>query len=116
LYNSKTFNQEIYDSSRIFKESWLIYQSFYAELPKTYSSKLQITTVTDATDWVQFGQSTNTDTLTNFVYGEPGSSSWNNYPTKYKFVGMVLSLDTSVTEVSRQTYDVLRMLGDVGGL
>ncbi len=43
------------------------------------------TTVNDATDWFQFGQSTS-DTFYNFDIGELTSSSWNKYPTKYKFI------------------------------
>ncbi len=50
------------------------------------------TTVNDATDWFQFGQSTS-DTLYDFDIGELTSSSWNKYPTMYKFIGVHLEMD-----------------------
>ena len=78
-------------------------------------STLKFTTVSDATDWVQFGKSTS-NTLYDFSLGDLMISIWNKFPTNYKYISFEILIDTTVTKVLRQIYDVLHMLGDVGGL
>ncbi len=115
LYNAQSFNPTSYNSSRILNEARLLKFSFLADSPKQYGSALKFTTVIDQTDWIQFGQSTSV-TLTDLNLGDLLTSSWTNFPTKYKFIGFSILIDPTVTETSRQIYDTLHMLGDVGGL
>lgn len=43
-------------------------------------------------------------------------SSWQNWPTKYKFIGTEILLSFDVMHTSRTTYDLLALAGDIGGL
>ena len=50
------------------------------------------------------------------VYGQAFASSWNSYPERYKFTGFDLYLDLDLYMISRTSYDVLNLTGDIGGL
>ena len=43
-------------------------------------------------------------------------SSWINYPTHYKFIALGFYVDSSHNVITRQTYDILTFLSDLGGL
>ena len=75
------------------------------------------TAVSDETDWVQFGQSSEVD-LWEFELGTNlKSSSWRNFTEgKYKFMGFDLLINQDVTVIDRKIYDSLSLLGEVGGL
>ena len=42
-------------------------------------------------------------------------SSWTQYPEKYKFVGLYIRLDDHMKETVRRTYDLVDLIGSVGG-
>jgi hypothetical protein len=44
------------------------------------------------------------------------ATSWQNFPTKYKFIGVQINPSFDLAVYSRQTYDILKLIGDVGGL
>lgn len=51
----------------------------------------------------------------------PMASAWNTHPTTranglYKFFSVELNLHQQKRIITRQTYDLLQFLGDVGGL
>lgn len=48
--------------------------------------------------------------------GQNYASSWTSYPDRYKFTGFDLYFDLNLYTVERSTYDILQLLGDVGGL
>jgi hypothetical protein len=48
--------------------------------------------------------------------GEMNFSGWIDFPTKYKFTGMEILLDFNVKMIQRSSYDILSLLGDIGGL
>lgn len=43
-------------------------------------------------------------------------SAWINYPLRYKFIGVEVLLNFDKTIIDRNTYDILRFFGDLGGL
>lgn len=50
------------------------------------------------------------------VVGAPFISTWNEFPHRYKIAGLQINLSHDLNIYSRQTYDVLMFLGEVGGL
>jgi hypothetical protein len=43
-------------------------------------------------------------------------SSLNRFPASYMLIGMWFSFEPNLIVTSRQTYDLLNFLGDIGGL
>ena len=43
-------------------------------------------------------------------------SAWNDYPTRYKFIGVEILLNFDLNAYSRNTYSLLQWFGDLGGL
>jgi len=43
-------------------------------------------------------------------------SSYNDYPLKYKYIGLEFALDMDVQTTDRQSYGFLDFIGDLGGL
>ena len=48
--------------------------------------------------------------------GPNEESSWTDYPYQYKFMSFHFLLDLDILHTDRTSYDVLNMLGDVGGI
>ena len=81
---------------------------------------MQTTHLEDETDLVQFG---NTDETyfnspiqkkdTDFLIFDSG---WTDFPTKYKFFSMDISISSDVPKIRRKTDSLLDWLGDWGGL
>ena len=74
----------------------------------------------DETDLLQLGQATEVSFET-FGVGkstETGQSIWPTWedPGLYKFNSMWLELSNEHTIINRQTYSLLEMVGDIGGL
>ena len=61
-------------------------------------------------------------TFIEYSHTLPIPSSWNKYPTKenpsrkYKFTSWELNLSGDKKVINRETYSLLDLLGDVGGL
>ena len=45
----------------------------------------------------------------------PEPTSWTTHPTKYKFTSFEINLNYDLELISRETYDILEYLGDLGG-
>ena len=43
-------------------------------------------------------------------------SSWTTYPYQYKFMSFDFDLNMDIQHTDRTSYDVLNMMGDVGGV
>ena len=43
-------------------------------------------------------------------------SSWTNYPEQYKFMSIDFQIDQDIYKIERSTYDLLDLIGDVGGM
>ena len=43
-------------------------------------------------------------------------SAWNDYPTRYKFIGVEILLNFDLNAYGRNTYSLLQWFGDLGGL
>ena len=43
-------------------------------------------------------------------------SAWDNFPSKYKFVGIEIMMSFDSVQYSRQTYGLLQLMSDIGGL
>lgn len=43
-------------------------------------------------------------------------SSWVDYPERYKFFSLHIKLDPDIYKIDRATYDLLDLIGDVGGV
>ena len=71
--------------------------------------------MSDQTSLLQFG---NGDTLILYDIESQGNriSSWNQYPNRYKFTGIIMVLNSDRRLVTRSTYALLTYLGDLGGL
>ena len=78
--------------------------------------------MSDETELVQFGFST--DTLFNSYDDNitPQYSAWNKFPTEqdphslYKYASVEINLNKDLHMINRQTYSLLDWLGDCGGL
>ena len=48
--------------------------------------------------------------------GSIESSSWTNYPDLYKYMSLHIEMDLDIHHTERTTYDLLQMMGDLGGV
>ena len=78
--------------------------------------------LSDETDLVQLGYSTDTkfNSYDNVI--NPQYSSWTTFPTDedpfslYKYASVEVNLNKDLAMINRQTYSMLDWLGDCGGL
>jgi len=64
---------------------------------------------------INIGQYTETKYMQLYL-GPNEASSWTNFPFQYKFMSFHFNLDLDILHTNRTSYDVLNMLGDVGGV
>ena len=69
----------------------------------------------DETDKIQLGQ-TKTSEFYAVSFSEVWPSAHNQYPDKFKFISVHLYLGVNKLVSNRATYDILKWLGDAGGL
>lgn len=89
---------------------------FDANNPNFIDATIQMTRVIDSTSLIQLGDSNTQTDLFQYELSEPRRSQWQAYPDNFKFTGIDISLDQDITSVSRNTYDFVGFLGDMGGL
>lgn len=54
--------------------------------------------------------------LFSYLFNPLETSAWNDYPKRYKFIGVEILLDFDLNSFSSNTYSLLQWLGDLGGL
>ena len=88
--------------------------------PSWLLTQVQTAILEDETGYMQFGFGQTTEYFT-YSKNFPESSAWIDHPSKnatglYKFVGIEVNLNQQKLIMTRQTYDFLTYLGDIGGL
>ena len=48
--------------------------------------------------------------------GSTEASSWTTYPHLYKYMSLHVEMDLDIHHTERTTYDLLQMMGDLGGV
>ena len=92
-------------------------RSVHLDLMKasTIEGYLQLIEAEDETHFAQLGQTTVAEYWkVDYLALRPSSS--NQWPNKYKFIGIEIIFNPDLQIVDRQTYDFLTFLADVGGL
>ena len=71
--------------------------------------------VTDEVSFLQLGQQ-DEYLFYQMELERPNSSSWTDFPKRYKFFSFEMNMHLDQVNWSRQTYSFLNWLGDLGGL
>ena len=77
--------------------------------------KTSIHATEDEANFVNLGQLKEKNYM-QFDWQPSGTSSWNDYPRQYKYMSIDFDLNMDIMHTDRATYDLLDMLGDVGGV
>lgn len=69
----------------------------------------------DLSAWIDLGIPTK-DVFYSPYFGSKKISGWVQYPDHYRITGFELMIRFDVAQISRDSYDILAWLGDVGGI
>lgn len=100
---------------RHIKESAVIRERIDVHKPNFYYSSVNYGLLTDEISWVNLGSSSDLN-FYDFKLFKNQISTETNFPKKYKFTSVKLHKNLDRVVLSRQTYDFLEFLGDLGGL
>ena len=87
-----------------------------AERPSWFKAFLQKSQLQDESRLINLGFSDDTDIYNIEIDNVLQSSSWTNYPSRYKFISYQIQISDIVKVTNRETYSLLEFLGDIGGL
>ena len=115
-YNRVTFSVDTYVGEPFLKFSTIEKVYISTNIPNYVNFNIATTLIDDQIDWVQLGQSVSYQFNDLEMETIPSISTQNQYPSKWKVCGITSQIVPDQTYFARTSYDVLRMLGDVGGL
>ena len=115
-YNRVTFSVDTYVGEPFLKFSTIEKVYIATNIPNYLNFNIMTTVIDDQIDWVQLGQSKRYEFNDMEMETIPSISTQNQYPSKWKVCGITSQIVPDQTYFARTSYDVLRMLGDVGGL
>ena len=114
-HNRGRLRSNYYDTEAVKRESIIRKVRFDPSSPTYFQTFINWNSLSDESAFLQLGQQTEQDFF-DFSIGDQKPSKYYTWPNNFKFTSIALyqSLDVEVTE--RQTYSILDLLGDVGGL
>ena len=113
--NYDQFQPNKYGKHTVEKKSKIINRQFNSKTPTFAYVKTSIDLLEDEASNINIGQYTETKYMQLYL-GPNEASSWTNFPFQYKFMSFHFNLDLDILHTNRTSYDVLNMLGDVGGV
>ena len=99
----------------IVEESAAFWASFNKEFPNLAQGTVRLQSLVDQIDFLQVGQEDEYE-FWELELGQPKVSTWNIFPERYKICGVQIVLSHDLDVYSRQSYDLLGYLGEIGGI
>ena len=90
-------------------------RQFSMSKPAFSRNMVRVNELDDETSYINYGQEVSRQFI-NFNMKPNEISSEINYPEKYKFFSVHFSLDQDIYKIERSTYDLLDLIGDIGGV
>jgi hypothetical protein len=113
--NSVSFNELKFGNETLNYYSEFKNVQFDQNKPNFIHSEIQLASVQDQYSIIQLGQTTEHEF---YFWGmtpiQP--SAWTIFPSKYKFTGIEIMMSFDTIQYSRQTYGLLQLMSDIGGL
>ena len=105
-----------YGEETVYHESILQTAQFYHDTPVWIKSKVVESRFEDESDLMNLGFPQE-ETLHNLEISlSLLPSAYIDYPKNYKFISIAIEVDPTIKVISRETYSLLDLFGDVGGL
>jgi len=115
LSNYEEFDPKGFKDDSIKKHSKIMKRQFSMSKPAFSRNMVRVNELDDETSYINYGQEVSRQFI-NFNMKPNEISSEINYPEKYKFFSVHFSLDQDIYKIERSTYDLLDLIGDIGGV
>jgi len=115
MQNYEEFHPNLYHDEAIEKHSKIMKRQFDSAKPTFSMNIVRVNELDDETSYINYGQEVSRKYM-NFNMKPNEWSSNTQYPEKYKFFSVNWQLDQDIYKIERSTYDLLDLIGDVGGV
>lgn len=104
------------------RQSKLLNNQFTKSTPVWFNFQIQTKEIADETQFLQLGNSEDREFNSYIPEITPLYSAWTSFPSPtnpnglYKYASFEVNLNKDLHQTNRQTYSILDLLGDCGGL